>query len=291
MSLPLPWPMRRQRPCRCHGRCGAESPAVAMADLVPESLGCRDQRTRWLDWPGRELGQTVFGRCDGRCSGKPKPRPRKRAGRGIRFGRNRDRGDAGRPTLFRNRYAAGPGFESGGVDTGSAARDGPALLRIPGNSLAARRSGPGATQWGPGQNIDVFLAWYRTITLSTSGFRHRYLVARRGSRGTLASEPAATSRTTNMRDVFWRGTDNHLKHRCYSYSDGWSLEQDLGGALASSPAAASWGALALHVFWQGSDGNLKHKSMDYATDIWTDRDRSRHSRAVRIQPRCIETMA
>ena len=154
----------------------------------------------------------------------------------------------------------------GGVDTGSAARDGAGAPTNTWELIGGTPvSGPGATQWGPGQNIDVF--WRGT----DDHLKHKWFSdtgtwsLEEDLGGTLASEPAATSRTTNMRDVFWRGTDNHLKHRCYSYS-----EQDLGGALASSPAAASWGALALHVFWQGSDGNLKHKSMDYATDIWTD---------------------
>ena len=157
-----------------------------------------------------------------------------------------------------------------GVDTGSAGDDGnnggvTTWEPMGGTPI----SGPGVTHWGPGQNLDVF--WRGT----DDRLKHKWFPDNQAWSieedlgGTLASDPAATSRTTNMRDVFWRGTDNHLKHRRYPYGDGWSGEEDLGGTLASSPAAASWGTVALHVFWRGPDGNLKKMSLDYATNIWT----------------------
>lgn len=164
-----------------------------------------------------------------------------------------------------------PDSSQSGIDAGSADCDevgGPTNTweLIGGTPI----SGPGVTQWGPGQNIGVF--WRGT----DDRLKHKWFPdndawsPEQDLGGTLASEPVAVSRTTNMVDVFWRGTDNHLKHKWYPYGDGWSWEQDLGGTLASSPAAASWGTVALHVFWQGPDGNLKHKWLDYATNLWTD---------------------
>jgi hypothetical protein len=130
-------------------------------------------------------------------------------------------------------------------------------------------SGPSASSWGPGQNIDVF--WRGTDNhLKHKWFPYNNVYSwEEDLGGNLASEPASCTRSTNMRDVFWRGTDNHLKHKWYPYNNAWSWEEDLGGNLASAPAALSWGTTALHVFWKGSDGNLKHKSLNYSNNIWT----------------------
>jgi hypothetical protein len=59
--------------------------------------------------------------------------------------------------------------------------------------------------------------------------------------------------------AFWRGADNHLKHKWFPFNDDWSWEQDLGGNLTSDPAAVSWGGNRIDVFWKGTDGHLKHK--------------------------------
>jgi hypothetical protein len=78
--------------------------------------------------------------------------------------------------------------------------------------------------------------------------------------GTPASGPGAAywGPSKNL-SVFWRGTDDHLKHKWLAENNAWSKEEDLGGALLSDPAAASRGDDIVDVFWQGPDHRLKHK--------------------------------
>ncbi|WP_437946938.1 papain-like cysteine protease family protein [Sorangium sp. So ce296] len=77
--------------------------------------------------------------------------------------------------------------------------------------------------------------------------------------GPSQSSPAVTSWGSGILSAFWRGPDNHLKHKWFPYYEDWSWEQDLGGSLASAPAAVSWDDGRIDVFWKGSDNRLKHK--------------------------------
>jgi hypothetical protein len=159
-----------------------------------------------------------------------------------------------------------------GSETGNAGCDGIGCLsnewQVMGGTPA---SGIGATYWGADKNLGVF--WRGT----DNHLKHRRLTLGNGKNawsdeqdlgGTLASDPAASSRANGVVDVFWRGTDNHLKHRSFFAADGWSREEDLGGTLASAPAAVSWEPFALYVFWRGTDGKLKQMCFDYASNGW-----------------------
>lgn len=64
-------------------------------------------------------------------------------------------------------------------------------------------------------------------------------------------------------DVFWRGSDGHLKHvwKPNDASNWLPLGgvEDLGESLTSEPAAVSWGNLQIDVFWRDSNGAIRHK--------------------------------
>ncbi len=130
-------------------------------------------------------------------------------------------------------------------------------------------SGPGVACWGPSKSVSVF--WRG----ADDHLKHKWLAKNdiwsdeEDLGGTLISDPAATSRGTDMVDVFWQGPGGHLKHKWYRSGDQWSPEQDLGVTATSAPAAVSWEPFALFVFWRGTDGNLKQMSLDYASNSWS----------------------
>jgi uncharacterized repeat protein (TIGR01451 family) len=74
--------------------------------------------------------------------------------------------------------------------------------------------------------------------------------------GEAISKPSVASWAPGRLDLFWRGPDNHLKHRWVPYFGGWSWEQDLGGTLAGAPAAVSSEPDSIDVFWRGPDDHL-----------------------------------
>src|SRR2546421_387676 len=64
----------------------------------------------------------------------------------------------------------------------------------------------------------------------------------------------------NHVECFYRGSDNHLKHRWWwnGWSH-WSDEDNLGGTLTSAPTAVSWGPNRTDCFYRGQDNHLKHR--------------------------------
>ena len=72
------------------------------------------------------------------------------------------------------------------------------------------------------------------------------------------SAPAVASWGPERLDLFWRGSDNHLKHAWLAPGGQWSGVQDLGGQLRGAPAAVSWGPGRIDVFWRGMDSQLEH---------------------------------
>jgi hypothetical protein len=87
----------------------------------------------------------------------------------------------------------------------------------------------------------------------------------------MKGRPAACSWSEGRLDVFWRGTDDHLKHVWYPYGEDWSFEQDLTQQfaltpLASDPAACSWGEGRLDVFWRATGDHLKHVWYPFGED-------------------------
>ncbi len=78
--------------------------------------------------------------------------------------------------------------------------------------------------------------------------------------GELMSGPGVSPRGPGHDiDVFWRGADDHLKHRALLDEQTWSAEEDLGGILTAEPAATSRTNNIVDVFWRGPDDRLKHK--------------------------------
>jgi hypothetical protein len=75
--------------------------------------------------------------------------------------------------------------------------------------------------------------------------------------GTSLSGPAVASSGVGRIEVFWRGTDNHLKYKSKLPNGGWSREQDLGGSLSGDPAAVAQANGRIDVFWRGVDGSLR----------------------------------
>ncbi len=95
----------------------------------------------------------------------------------------------------------------------------------------------------------------------------------------LKGRPAACSWSEGRLDVFYRGTDDHLKHVWYPWGENWSFEQDLTtafhyGPLKSDPAACSWGEGRLDVFWRGMDDHLKHAWYPWGDDWSFEQDLS-----------------
>jgi hypothetical protein len=93
---------------------------------------------------------------------------------------------------------------------------------------------------------------------------------------TLASDPAVMFRGTDAAgngtvfDIFWRGTDTHLKHATMPYNGQWvpSPPEDLGGALYSGSvptAAPRWNGTAFDVFWRDTSSHLRHRGWDVST--------------------------
>src|SRR5579872_5899183 len=70
---------------------------------------------------------------------------------------------------------------------------------------------------------------------------------------------AAASLGPDHVECFYRGADNHLRHRWYWHGSGWSEEHDLGGSLTSAPTAVSWGPDRIDCFYRGLDNHLKHR--------------------------------
>jgi len=75
--------------------------------------------------------------------------------------------------------------------------------------------------------------------------------------GAVVSTPATVSASPGRVDVFWRGADNALWHRCYA--NGRYGPENLGGSLASDPSAVRSSDGVLDVFWKGTDGALWHR--------------------------------
>ena len=74
---------------------------------------------------------------------------------------------------------------------------------------------------------------------------------------------AAVSWGKGRIDLFWRSSDNHLRHAWYPHHGGWSWEQDMTASfgltpLSSDPAVVSDGEGRADVFWRSSDGHLRH---------------------------------
>jgi murein DD-endopeptidase MepM/ murein hydrolase activator NlpD len=97
-----------------------------------------------------------------------------------------------------------------------------------------------------------FLSLVSTSTWAI--WTHDYLVG-----GPATSGPAISSWGSGRLDVFYRGSDNTLRHRWFAPGSlDWSPEDNLGGNLASDPAAVSWGTGRIDVFARGTDNALKH---------------------------------
>ena len=78
--------------------------------------------------------------------------------------------------------------------------------------------------------------------------------------GSATSGPAIVAEAAGILHLFFRGSDNTLRHRWRTPgSPSWSQEEDLGGSLASEPAAASWSSGRRDVFARGPDNALKHR--------------------------------
>ncbi len=76
----------------------------------------------------------------------------------------------------------------------------------------------------------------------------------------VGSGPTVTSWSAGRLDVFWRGTDNKLKHIWRtSYTANWTAVQDLGESLSSDPGAVSDAAVKIDVFWRDANNALRHK--------------------------------
>jgi hypothetical protein len=86
--------------------------------------------------------------------------------------------------------------------------------------------------------------------------------------GIVVASPGATTRGTDLIDVFVHGSDNALWwmeiNRTQQAAPSWT---SLGGQLpqGSGPAASSWGADRLDVFVQGTNNALWHRSMQGAS--------------------------
>ncbi len=84
--------------------------------------------------------------------------------------------------------------------------------------------------------------------------------------GKLTSGPGVSSWGPERLDVFARGTDAALWHKCFD-SD-WSDWESLGGVLTSAPAVVSWGRDRIDVFARGADLALWHKWFDNEWSGW-----------------------
>jgi hypothetical protein len=75
------------------------------------------------------------------------------------------------------------------------------------------------------------------------------------------STPTAAARDPGQSlDVFWRGTDDKLKHKFYRVGAGWSAVDTVDSSLvlASSPEATSWGPGRVDVFAK-SGSTIRHR--------------------------------
>jgi hypothetical protein len=122
--------------------------------------------------------------------------------------------------------------------------------------------GPAVSSWGPGR-LDVF--WRKPFSqnlevsqLTFPGDAWAQGDAVPAPSIAFGSDPAAVSWGTDRIDLFWAGSDNHLRHRPHD-SNGWQAVEDVGGNVWSTPASASWGSGRLDVFWRGADNHLEHK--------------------------------
>lgn len=86
--------------------------------------------------------------------------------------------------------------------------------------------------------------------------------------------PDAVRSAPGKFDVFWRGTNDVLRHRSWTLvsSNKWdkSEMEELGGPLTSSPSVASWATDKLVVFARGQDGALWYRRRD--GNIWSSWD-------------------
>jgi hypothetical protein len=133
---------------------------------------------------------------------------------------------------------------------------------------------PTVASWGPGR-LDVFtcrhtapgegLYWAYYNGVSWTGWYDLGHPA-----GVLLdSDPAAVSWGPDRIDVFARGDDSHLWHKCWNGTS-WTGWDDLGGALASGPAAASRALWHLDVFALGPGGRVWQRSYDLLDGGWAD---------------------
>jgi hypothetical protein len=89
---------------------------------------------------------------------------------------------------------------------------------------------------------------------------------------TVASTPAAISRSSGLLDVFVWGADGNLWQ--ISYNNGWgkwesrSAPTTTVAALASAPAVVSWGSNRIDVFALGDDGNVWQLTWDGQWHGW-----------------------
>jgi hypothetical protein len=87
--------------------------------------------------------------------------------------------------------------------------------------------------------------------------------------GIMASAPSAISSTTNVVDVFYRGSGGAVIWDVqYSLTTNTLINwSPIGGAGSSAPSACSWGSGHTDVFVQGSDGQLWQKTREGTS--WT----------------------
>ena len=76
--------------------------------------------------------------------------------------------------------------------------------------------------------------------------------------GILESPPRVVAWGPNRLDIFARGTDSALWHRCWNGS-AWVGWESLGGIITSSPEVVSWGTNRLDIFALGTDHALWHR--------------------------------
>ena len=80
-------------------------------------------------------------------------------------------------------------------------------------------------------------------------------------------DPAIWSWGAQRLDLFYRGTDNSLRHKSNSGAS-WSAEENLGNTLSSDPAAVSWTSNRIDVFARDSGGQLVQKYYDNGWSGW-----------------------
>jgi len=127
-------------------------------------------------------------------------------------------------------------------------------------------SAPAAVSKANGE-IDVFtfdasknlVHW--SFTLSTGWVVHPPIAIPQAHQPITGGRPTVASWTPGRLDVFWRGSDDLLKHVWRpSLTASWtSVEPFVDEILKSDPAAISTANGKIDLFWKGSVGELRHK--------------------------------